>query len=141
MSKDPGTLDALLTEDRRFCPSENFRPRAVINDPGIYERAKTDPEAYWVEWAEQLEWFRRWDSVLEWDPPKVKWFIGGKLNVSYNCLDRHLSSIRSDQDALIWEGEPGDTRRFTYQELHVAVCRLANSLKNLGVERGDRVTI
>ena len=141
MSKDPGTLDALLTEDRRFSPSEDFRTRAVVSDADIYERANTDRESYWVEWAEQLDWFRRWDSVLEWQPPHAKWFVGGKLNVAYNCLDRHLNSSRSDQAALIWEGEPGDTRTYTYAQLHDAVCRFSNALKNLGVTRGDRVTI
>jgi len=141
MSKDAGTLDALLTEDRRFSPSEDFRTRAVVSDADIYERANTDRESYWVEWAEQLDWFRRWDSVLEWQPPHAKWFVGGKLNVAYNCLDRHLNSSRSDQAALIWEGEPGDTRTYTYTQLHDAVCRFSNALKNLGVTRGDRVTI
>ena len=141
MSKDAGTLDALLTEDRRFSPSEDFRTRAVVSDTDIYERANTDRESYWVEWAEQLDWFRRWDSVLEWQPPHAKWFVGGKLNVAYNCLDRHLNSSRSDQAALIWEGEPGDTRTYTYAQLHDAVCRFSNALKNLGVTRGGRVTI
>ena len=141
MSKDAGTLDALLTEDRRFSPSEDFRTRAVVSDADIYERANTDRESYWVEWAEQLDWFRRWDSVLEWQPPHAKWFVGGKLNVAHNCLDRHLNSSRSDQAALIWEGEPGDTRTYTYAQLHDAVCRFSNALKNLGVTRGDRVTI
>ena len=141
MSKDAGTLDALLTEDRRFSPSEDFRTRAVVSDADSYERANTDRESYWVEWAEQLDWFRRWDSVLEWQPPHAKWFVGGKLNVAYNCLDRHLNSSRSDQAALIWEGEPGDTRTYTYAQLHDAVCRFSNALKNLGVTRGDRVTI
>ena len=141
MSKDAGTLDALLTEDRRFSPSEDFRTRAVVSDADIYERANTDRESYWVEWAEQLDWFRRWDSVLEWQPPHAKWFVGGKLNVAYNCLDRHLNSSRSDQAALIWEGEPGDTRTYTYAQLHDAVCSFSNALKNLGVTRGDRVTI
>tara|TARA_B100000029_G_scaffold249910_1_gene246844 strand:- start:196 stop:2151 length:1956 start_codon:yes stop_codon:yes gene_type:complete len=141
MSKDAGTLDALLTEDRRFSPSEDFRTRAVVSDADIYERANKDCESYWVEWAEQLDWFRRWDSVLEWQPPHAKWFVGGKLNVAYNCLDRHLNSSRSDQAALIWEGEPGDTRTYTYAQLYDAVCRFSNALKNLGVTRGDRVTI
>ena len=141
MSKDAGTLDALLTENRRFSPSEDFQTRAVVSDMEIYERARTDRESYWVEWAEQLDWFRRWDSVLEWKPPHAKWFLGGKLNVAYNCLDRHLNGSRSDQAALIWEGEPGDTRTYTYAQLHDAVCRFSNALKNLGVTRGDRVTI
>ena len=141
MSKDAGTLDALLTEDRRFSPSEDFRTRAVVSDADIYERANTDRESYWVEWAEQLDWFRRSDSLLEWQPPHAKWIVGGKLNVAYNCLDRHLNSSRSDQAALIWEGEPGDTRTYTYAQLHDAVCRFSNALKNLGVTRGDRVTI
>ena len=141
MSNDSGALDALLTEDRRFRPPEDFRRRAVVRDEGIYTNAESNREAYWAWWAEKLDWFRPWDTVLEWTPPHAKWFIGGTLNVAHNCLDRHLDGPRADQAALIWEGEPGDTRTFTYAELHDTVCRFANALKELGVGRGDRVTI
>ena len=112
-----------------------------MNDASIYERAASDPEAYWAEWAGELDWFEPWHTVLEWTPPYAKWFLGGKLNVSYNCLDRHLEAGHGDRPALIWEGEPGDERTFTYAELHAEVCRFANALLGLGVEKGDRVTI
>ncbi|HSM61616.1 MAG TPA: AMP-binding protein, partial [Longimicrobiales bacterium] len=113
----------------------------MISDPGIYERAAADREAFWADWARELDWFRPWDTVLDWSPPHARWFVGGTLNVSHNCLDRHASSARRDKTALLWEGEPGDARRFTYAQLHREVCRFANVLKGLGVVRGDRVTI
>ena len=141
MSSDSGSLDALLTEDRRFPPLDSFRARAVINDPGIYAHASADREAYWADWAGHLDWFETWEQVLEWTPPYAKWFTGGKLNVSYNCLDRHLEAGHSDRTALIWEGEPGDELTYTYAELHEEVCRFANALKRLGVKKGDRVTV
>ena len=141
MSSDSGSLDALLTEDRRFPPLDSFRARAVINDPGIYAHASADREAYWADWAGHLDWFETWEQVLEWTPPYAKWFTGGKLNVSYNCLDRHLEAGHSDRTALTWEGEPGDELTYTYAELHEEVCRFANALKRLGVKKGDRVTV
>jgi acetyl-CoA synthetase len=141
MAGDPGALDALLTEDRRFPPSPAFRAQANVSDAEIYSRAHSDNEAYWAEWASQLHWFEPWDRVLDWTPPHSKWFVGGKLNVSYNCLDRHLDTQRRDQAALIWEGEPGDKREYSYAELHAEVCAFANALKDLGVGKGDRVTI
>jgi acetyl-CoA synthetase len=113
----------------------------VIGDASIYERAASDPEAYWAEWARELDWFEPWHTVLEWTPPHARWFVGGKLNVSHNCLDRHIEAGHGERAALVWEGEPGDTRTFTYAELHAEVCRLSNALKGLGVEKGDRVTI
>jgi acetyl-CoA synthetase len=138
---DPGALDDLLHEDRRFPPPSGFAERAVMSEPGVWERAASDPEGYWAEWAAQLDWFEPWDEVLEWSPPRAKWFVGGKLNVSHNCLDRHIATGHGQRTALLWEGEPGDTRAFTYAELHREVCRFANALKGLGVEKGDRVTI
>jgi acetyl-CoA synthetase len=134
-------LDTLLQEDRSFPPPPAFARAAHVHDREPYERAEADPEAYWAQWAEELHWFRRWDRVLEWDPPVAKWFTGGTLNASYNCLDRHLDGPRRTKTALIWEGEPGDLRTFTYEELHAEVSRAANALKKLGVKRGDRVAI
>lgn len=134
------TFDALLAEDRRFPPSETFRSNANAKDTEVYERARKDPEAYWAGWAEQLDWKEKWSRVLDWNPPDAKWFVGGKLNASVNCLDRHLET-RGDKTALIWEGEPGDTRSFTYRELHAEVSRFANVLRSLGIVSGDRVAI
>ncbi|HUP47549.1 MAG TPA: AMP-binding protein, partial [Thermoanaerobaculia bacterium] len=133
-------IDALLQENREFPPSQSFRANANISDPAVYEKANRDRERYWESWAEQLQWQTKWDKVLEWNPPHAKWFVGGKTNVSVNCLDRHLST-RGDKVALIWEGEPGEVRRITYRELHGEVSRFANALKGLGVEAGDRVAI
>ena len=141
MSNDSGALDDLLHEDRRFPPPPAFAADAVMHDASVYERAESDPEAYWAEWAGKLDWFEPWHTVLEWTPPHAKWFLGGKLNVSYNCLDRHIEAGRGDRTALIWEGEPGDQRRYSYAELHAEVCRFSNALKGLGVDTGDRVTI
>ncbi|MGD8320306.1 MAG: acetate--CoA ligase [Gemmatimonadota bacterium] len=141
MSRDSGALDALLVEERRFPPPKEFTEHAVVSDEGIYERAASDREAYWASWARELDWFEPWEKVLEWNPPYAKWFVGGKLNVSHNCLDRHLDGPRKDKVALLWEGEPGDARSYTYAELHTEVCRFANVLKGLGVTKGDRVTI
>ena len=141
MSSDGGVLDVLLTEERRFPPPEHFRDGAVVVDRLLYDEASEDLLAYWESWAEELDWFERWHTVLEWNPPHAKWFLGGKLNVSHNCLDRHLDGPRTDKVALVWEGEPGDTRSYTYSELHAEVSRFANALKGLGVGKGDRVAI
>jgi acetyl-CoA synthetase len=141
MASTEKTLEALLREDRRFEPSPEFRAAANANDPAIYERAAADPEAFWAEWASKLEWFEPWQRVLEWTPPHAKWFVGGKLNAAYNCLDRHLTGARRTKAALIWEGEPGDTRTYTYWDLHREVGKFANVLKSLGVTKGDRVGI
>ena len=103
--------------------------------------AKDDPEGFWAEQAESLHWFKRWDKVLDWNEPHAQWFVGGKLNASYNCLDRHLAGPRRNKAAIIWEGEPGDSRVLTYQMLHREVCKFANVLKGLGIKPGDRVTI
>ncbi len=141
MTEQSSTIEALLQEDRLFPPPEEFAQQAVANDAGIYERAAQDPEGFWAEQAKELHWFKPWDRVLQWDPPFAQWFVGGKLNVSYNCLDRHLSTPRRNKAALIWEGEPGDWRVYTYWDLHREVCRFANALKSLGVKKGDRVTL
>jgi len=135
-------IETLLNEQRRFPPPETFTSHAHVRDITPYERARQDPEGYWADWAKQLEWSRPWDRVLEWKPPHAKWFLGGKLNVSVNCLDRHVRAGRSGRVALIWEGEPpGEVRRITYGELHADVNRFGNVLKGLGVKRGDRVAI
>ena len=135
------TIDALLSEERVFEPSDDFRRNALWNDPSIYERAAQDPEAFWAEQAGSLDWFERWSTVCEWNPPWVKWFVGGKLNVSYNCLDRHVRGGGGDKVAFHWEGEPGDERTITYRDLYEDVCRFANGLRSLGVGKGDRVAI
>jgi acetyl-CoA synthetase len=135
-------IETLLDEQRRFPPPEAFTARAHVRDSSPHERARKDPEGYWADWAKQLEWIRPWDRVLEWKPPHAKWFLGGKLNASVNCLDRHVRAGRSGRVALIWEGEPaGEVRRITYGELHTEVSKFANVLKSLGVGRGDRVAI
>ena len=135
-------IETLLNEQRRFPPPDTFTAHAHVRDITPYERARRDPEGYWADWAKQLEWSRPWDRVLEWKPPHAKWFLGGKLNASVNCLDRHVRAGKSGRVALIWEGEPpGEVRRITYGELHADVNRFGNVLKGLGVKRGDRVAI
>lgn len=123
-----------------FKPPEDFARNAIVNDPEIYRKAEEDPESFWEENANGLEWYRKWDKVLEWEPPHSKWFIGGKLNACYNCLDVHLNQ-RADKTAIIWEGENGDIRKYTYKELLEEVSRFANVLKDMGIRKGDIVTI
>ena len=134
-------IETLLDEQRSFPPPEAFKRQANVSDPTIYAQAKQNREGYWANWAKQLEWIKPWDTVLEWKPPHAKWFLGGKLNASANCLDRHVKAGRGEKIALIWEGEPGEVRRISYRELFIEVCRFANVLKSLGVKRGDRVAI
>jgi acetyl-CoA synthetase len=134
-------IDVLLQEHRKFAPTAEFKRAALVSDPGLYESAARDPEAYWAKEAESLEWFTKWNRVLEWNPPRAKWFLGGKLNVSVNCVDRHARTARRNKAALVWEGEPGDRRTLTYWDLYVEVQKFANVLKTLGVKRGDRVAI
>ena len=136
-----GDIDVLLTETRSFPPSEKFRANAFINSESIAEDAARDPEAYWAKMAGTLEWIAPWSQVLEWKPPHAKWFIGGKLNVSANCVDRHARGANRNKAALIWEGEPGDRRTLTYWDLYREVQQFANVLKSLGVTKGDRVGI
>jgi acetyl-CoA synthetase len=135
------SIDVLLHEDRKFPPSEAFRREAHIRDWSVHERAAENFEAYWEGEARKLEWIRPWSKVLEWDPPRAKWFIGGQLNVSANCLDRHIGTARRNKAALVWEGEPGDRRTLTYWDLYCEVRKFANVLKSLGVKKGDRVGI
>ena len=135
------SLSALLDERRTFAPSEEFKQRANWNDPEIYDRAAKDPEGFWAEQAKNLDWFTPWQRVLEWNSPWARWFVGGKLNVTYNCVDRHAHSARRNKAAILWEGEPGDTRVLTFGMLEREVNRFANALKSLGVAKGDRVAI
>lgn len=134
-------IETLFDEQRTFPPPPEFAAQANVKDPAIYERAASDPEGYWAEEASKLDWYRPWDTVLEWDPPFAKWFNGGQLNVSVNCLDRHVNAGGGDKVAFYWEGEPGDRRTLTYSDLYEEVNKAANALKELGVQRGDRVAI
>jgi acetyl-CoA synthetase len=138
-------IESVMHEERVFPPAPEFAAQAHVGSMAELERlrieASTDPEKFWARMAEELHWFKRWDTVLKWEPPHAEWFTGGKINISYNCLDRHLATNRRDKPAIIWEGEPGDQRTLTYEQLHTEVCRFANVLKGLGVETGDRVAL
>ncbi|MCS7167069.1 MAG: acetate--CoA ligase [Gemmatales bacterium] len=138
-------IESVLREKRVFAPAAEFSQRAHIKSMdeyrALWQRAYDDPEGFWAEQAAILDWFRRWDKVLEWNEPFAKWFIGGQLNACYNCVDRHLATWRRNKVAILWEGEPGDTRVLRYLDLHREVCRFANVLKQLGLTKGDRVTI
>ncbi|TVP58749.1 MAG: acetate--CoA ligase, partial [Gemmatimonadales bacterium] len=141
MTPPDNSFDDLLREDRSFPPPADFSDSAHVSDDRIYGEADDDPEAFWAGWAGELDWFEPWETVLSWEPPRARWFDGGRLNVAHNCLDRHLDGPKRNQAALIWEGEPGDTKTYTYWDLHREVSQFANALKGLGVERGDRVAI
>ena len=141
-SESGSTIEALLEEQRLFASPDEFAKNAYVNDDAVFSQAAADPEAFWASIAEELHWFKKWDQVLdESDPPFFKWFVGGKLNITYNCLDRHLNSWRRNKAAIIWEGEPGDQVVLTYYDLWREVSKFANALKGLGVKRGDRVTL
>ena len=139
------TIDSVLREERVFPPPPAFSAAARIPDratyDALYRRSIEDPEGFWAEMAGELRWAARWTRVLDWQPPFARWFVGGRLNVADNCLDRHLEGPRRNKAALLWVGEPGDRRVLTYHELHREVCRFANVLKALGVSAGDRVGI
>lgn len=137
--KDKKNIEALLDERRLFEPSKEFVDKANMSREDIYEEGK-DIEKFWAKAADNVDWFKKWDTLLEWKPPFAKWYIGGKLNISYNCLDRHLKT-RKNKAALIWEGEPGDEKVYTYWDLYREVNKFANVLKHFGVKKGDRVTI
>ena len=142
LSVDARTIEALLQERRSYPPPDGFAAKANVKDDRIYAEAAADREAFWARMArEYVTWFKDFDKTLEWNLPYAKWFLGGKLNVSYNCLDRHVAAGKGDQVAYHWEGEPGDTLTITYSQLLKDVCRFANALKSLGVKRGDRVGI
>ncbi len=141
MSNSKPTIDTLLTEERLFEPSKSFSEQANASDPNIYQFAEDNPEEFWASFAEQLVWKKKWDKVLEWNPPDAKWFVGGKLNITESCLDSHIKTDRRNKAAIIWEGEPGERRTLTYWELYRKVCKFANGLKSLGVQKGDRVAL
>jgi acetyl-CoA synthetase len=134
-------IEALLREKRKFPPPKGFARRALVNKASIYTEAARNPVRFWEGRARELAWFKPWKKALEWKPPYAKWFVGGKLNVAYNCLDRHVTTARRTKAALIWEGEPGDTRTLTYWDLYREVQRFAAALKRHGVRKGDRITI
>jgi acetyl-CoA synthetase len=145
MADEQATVAAIedyLSEDRTFPPPPSFTKDALITGAEVYDEANTDVEGFWARQAAELvDWYEDWHTVLEWDLPFAKWFVGGKLNVSYNCIDRHVEAGRGDKVAFHWEGEPGDTRTITYADLLDEVSRFANALKGLGVAKGDRVAI
>ena len=138
-------IESVLKEDRVFEPSKDFSAKAHIKNSQdyetLYKQALDDPEGFWASMAKELDWFKPWEKVLEWNPPFAKWFVGGRTNIAHNCLDRHLTTARKNKAAIIWEGEPGDERILTYQALHREVCKFANVLKKIGVNTGDRVAI
>jgi acetyl-CoA synthetase len=131
----------LLQENRTFAPPEAFRAAAHVRDESVYARADRDPQGFWASFASELEWSTPWTRVLEWNPPHARWFTGGTLNASVNCVDRHARGPRRNKAALVWEGEPGDRRTLTYWDLYRQVSQFANVLKSLGVKRGDRVAL
>ena len=142
MTDNGATIEDRYSEDRLFPPSADFVAQANLSDPAIYDRAAADPAAFWAEQARDLlSWDRDFDTALEWDLPDARWFVGGQLNVSYNCVDRHVEAGLGDRVALHWEGEPGDTRTITYADLLDQVQRFANVLRELGVEQGDRICL
>jgi acetyl-CoA synthetase len=134
-------IEALLREKRKFPPPKSFVKRALVNKASIYTEAARNPVRFWEARARELHWLKPWKKALEWKRPYAKWFVGGKLNVSDNCLDRHVAGARRTKAALIWEGEPGDTRTLTYWDLYREVQRFAAALKRHGVRKGDRITI
>ena len=139
-------IESILQENRLFPPSAEFSQNATIKSfeeyQQLYAKAKADPQAFWAQLAEkELHWFEKWSETLDWQPPFAKWFVNGKINICYNCIDRHLTTWRRNKAAIIWEGEPGDSRTITYEQLHREVCQFANALKELGVKKGDVVGI
>ncbi len=143
----PRTIATMMAEKRVFRPPKELSEKAYIKNMGeykkIYQRSIDDPEGFWGEMAEELDWFKKWDKVLveNFEEGKHEWFVGGKLNVSYNCIDRHLKTWRKNKAALIWEGDVGDSKTLTYQQLYHEVCKFANVLKKHGIKKGDRVAI
>ncbi|HET6793339.1 MAG TPA: AMP-binding protein, partial [Acidimicrobiales bacterium] len=136
-----GAIADFYLENRTFPPPAAFQAEALVTDDSLHRQAEKDWEGFWEEQARSLYWSEPWKTVLEWDLPFAKWFVGGRLNVAYNCLDRHVAAGLGERVAYHWEGEPGDTRTITYSQLLDDVCRFANVLKDLGVQKGDRVAI
>src|ERR1700677_472580 len=138
-------IDSHQVENRVFNPSREFSKKARIQSLAQYrkmwEESVKRPEKFWAREAAELLWNKKWTKVLEWKEPFAKWFVGGKLNISENCLDRHLNGPRRNKAALVWEGEPGEKRTITYQQLHREVCMFANVLKRNRIKKGDRVII
>jgi acetyl-CoA synthetase len=138
-------IDSTLRENRVFPPPPEFSAKAHIKSleeyETLYKQSIDDPETFWAGVAQDLHWFKPWDKVLDWNLPWAQWFVGGQLNISYNCVDRHALGARAQKTALIWEGEPGEVRRLTYAELHVEVQKFANALKSLGIKKGDRIAV
>ncbi len=138
-------IESTLQETRLFPPAAEFSANAHIKSfeeyQEIFDRAAKDPEAFWASVAEDLHWFKKWDTILKWNKPHAEWFVGGKINASYNCLDRHLETHRKNKAAIIWEGEPGETRTLTYQQMHREVSKFANVLKRTGIKTGDRIAL
>ena len=141
MAETSPAIENLFSEGRTFPPPDEFKAEALVTDRSLHEQAERDLEGFWAEQAERLHWMKPWERVLDWDLPFAKWFVGGQLNVSDNCLDRHVEAGGGDKVAYHWEGEPGDARTITYEELRDDVARFANALKSTGVQRGDRVNI
>jgi acetyl-CoA synthetase len=141
MAESSPAIENLFSEGRTFPPPDEFKANALVTDRSLHEQAEQDLEGFWAEQAGRLRWTRPWDQVLEWDLPFAKWFVGGQLNVSDNCLDRHVDAGGGDKVAYHWEGEPGDTRTITYEQLRDDVARFANTLRSIGVRKGDRVNI
>ncbi len=136
-----GSIETLLSEERRYSPSPEFQKTARWHDKAIYEYARENPDGFWAEGAEEIDWFQPFSKVLEWDIPNAKWFVGGQLNVCHNCVDRHVKTWRKNKAAIIWEGEPGDERTLTYQDLFREVNQCAAALRRLGIQKGDRVAV
>ena len=146
-SDNSNSIESVLQEQRVFPPSEDFASKSRISSFSKYlemsQMAKSDPNKFWGDAArEELNWFKSFDKVLDWsNPPFAKWFDGGKINISFNCLDRHLNTQAADKIALIWEGEPGDQKKYTYKQLHKEVCKAANALRSIGIGKGDLVAL
>ncbi len=140
---DEATIENLLREERTFPPPPEFAAAAIANDPDVYERTASDEgfRQFWTEESRRIDWIEPWQELLRWDPPFAEWFVGGKLNISVNCLDRHVANGLGDKVAYHWEGEPGDQRTITYGQLLAETCQLANALRQLGVGKGDKVAI
>lgn len=141
MAEKEKTLEDLLKEKRKFKPPKQFTQQANVKAKSAYSEAKKNPQKFWEGFAQELHWFKKWKKVLDWKPPFAKWFIGGKTNMSYNCLDVHLETYRKNKAAIIWEGEDGESKVYTYQDLYREVNRFASVLKNQGVRKGDKITI